>query len=103
MITLLCSICLVRRIPYEDQKPHSGEKLLVENHASPVGYQVPSLPDFEIDPGMATTGSKCLSLRFEFIVGVIMAIGVGSGIITLAFTSWDENFYHEITETVDRF
>lgn len=98
-ITLLFSICLIPKIQYKDQKPQSGEKLLVENHESPVGYQVPLLPDFEIDPGMADTGSKCLSLRFELIVGVILAIAGGAGMITLAFTSWDEDFYSELTNS----
>ena len=100
MVTLLFSLCLVRRIPYKDQKPQFGEKLLVENHSSPVGYQVPSLPDFEIDPGMATKGSKCLSIQFEFLVGVILAFGVGGCIIALGFTSWDENFYDQVSGAV---
>jgi len=100
MITLLSSLCLVRKIPHAEQKPHSGEKLLEEDHASPVGYKVPLLPDFEIDPALANTGSKFLSIQVEFVIGSILAIAAGAAMITLGFTSWDEDFYDELADTV---
>jgi len=100
-ITLLFSLCLVRKIKYTDQKPKLGEKLLEEDHASPVGYKIPSLPDFEIDPDMANTGSKCFPLQLEFFIGVVMAVGVGAAIVSLAFTTWDEEFYDEVEAAVD--
>lgn len=99
-LTLLFSLCLVRKIKYTDQKPQLGEKLLEEDHASPVGYKVPSLPNFEIDPSMVDTGSKWIPLQLEFLIGVVMAIGVGIAIVSLAFTTWDEEFYDDIAETV---
>ena len=95
-ITLLSSMFLVRRIPHQDQKPEFGERLLIEDQSSPVGYKVPSLPDFEIDPSLANTGSKCLSLTCELVVGLILAISIGSGLIVLAFTSWEDNLYNKI-------
>jgi hypothetical protein len=93
MLTLLFSLCYIRSIPYHNQSPLDGERLLVEDQASPVGYKVPSLPDFEIDPSMADTGSKCLSLNVEFLVGVIMALGVGIFLISLTFTTWQNHFW----------
>ena len=99
VITLLSSIFLVRSIPHQDPKlkPEFGERLLIEDQSSPVGYKVPSLPDFEIDSNLASTGGiKCLSLKFELIVGLIMAISVGFCLILLAFPSWEDNLYNEI-------
>jgi hypothetical protein len=94
---LFSSLFMVRKIPYKDQHPaYDGEPLLVDDQASPVGFKVPSIPDFEIDPGLASTGIPCFSLRFEFIVGILMAIGVGGSIIYFAFTSWDENIVGEV-------
>ena len=51
-----------------------GERLLIEDHASPVGYKVPSLPDFEIDPTIANTGLPCMTMSTEFIIGIAMAL-----------------------------
>jgi hypothetical protein len=88
---------MVRRIPYKIQTPTVGEQLLLKDHASPVGYKVPNLPDFEIDPSLANTGSSYLSLNVEFIFGIIISIVVGTFIIYLAFTGWDEGVIEELT------
>ena len=101
-VTLLLSIVLVRRIPFHDQKPRIGERLLVEDQASPVGYRVPSLPDYEIDPLLADTGSPYLSLPLEVCLGVIMAGTIGTWLIGLAFTTWDEDIYADIEEGTTR-
>jgi hypothetical protein len=100
-ITLISSLCLVRNIKYVDEKPSFGEKLLVEDHASPVGFKIPSLPDYEIDPSMAKSGNKWVPLQVEFIIGVILAIGVGGGMIALGYTSWDEDVYDELSDTLE--
>jgi hypothetical protein len=98
-ITLLLSLCLVRQIKHEDQKSKFGEKFLEEDHASPVGYKVPSLPDFEIDPSMAKSGIGRVPLQLEFAIGVLLAIAVGAAIISFGYTSWDEDFYEELADT----
>lgn len=90
-ITFLFSLCFVRRIPYHDQKPQDGEVLLVSDQASPVGYKVPSLPDFEIDPSLAYTGNKCVSMNFEFLLGLIVAVSVGVGLISRTISTWQHN------------
>jgi hypothetical protein len=88
--TFFCSLLLARKIPYHDQKPIDAERLLIEDHASPAGYRVPLLPDYEIDPSLARTGYKCLSLQCEFVVGLLLALVVGAAISLLAFTNLDE-------------
>jgi hypothetical protein len=100
MITLFCSLFMVRRIPYKIQAPSVGEQLLLQDHASPVGYKVPNLPDFEIDPSLANTGSSYLSLTAEFLFGIIISIVVSTFIIYLAFTGWDEGVIEELTSYV---
>jgi hypothetical protein len=102
MITLFCSLFMVRKIPYKIQTPSVGEKLLVKDHSSPVGYKVHNLPDFEIDPSLANTGSSYLSLKTEFIIGIILSIVVGSWIIYLAFTSWDDDLIGDANTYLDR-
>jgi hypothetical protein len=97
MTTLFCSLFMVRRIPYKVQSPSVGEQLLLKDHASPVGYKVPNLPDLQIDPSLANTGSSYLSLTAEFIIGIIISIIVGLFIIYLAFTSWDEDVIEELS------
>jgi hypothetical protein len=99
-LTLFVSLFLLRGLPYQDQKPDDGEKLLVEDHASPVGYKVPDLPDFEIDPALANTGSKCFSLKFEFAVGIIFAFVGGTGLIFLAFSNWDDDLYDQVGDVL---
>lgn len=74
--------------------------MLIEDHASPVGYKVPSVPDFEIDPSLANTGSKCLSLTCEFMIGLLMAAAVGTWLVSLAYTTWEDHLYDEISDVV---
>jgi hypothetical protein len=97
--TLVLSLLLVRRIPYFDQKPIDAERLLVEDHASPAGYRVPSLPDYEIDPALARTGIDWLSVNTEFVLGLLMAFLVGGCMALMAFTQIDDN----ITDQVESF
>lgn len=98
-ITLLVSLVFVRRIPYQDQKPDYGERVLMADQASPVGYKVPSVPDFEIDPSLVDTGSPCLSLTTEFFIGLIIAVGVGTWLVSLAFTLWEDRLYDNMSDS----
>jgi hypothetical protein len=103
-VTLIVSLFLVRKVPHKEQKPaENGERLLVEDHGSPVGYKVPSLPDFEIDPSLANTGSKWVPIQLEFLVGLIMALGVGGFIIALAYTNLDESLNDNLQDAVKGF
>mmetsp|Transcript_15154 Transcript_15154/g.28736 ORF Transcript_15154/g.28736 Transcript_15154/m.28736 type:complete len:267 (-) Transcript_15154:80-880(-) len=98
--TMIVSLLMAHRIPYHDAHPnYDGEPLLVADQGSPVGFKVPSLPDFTIDPGLAQTGNKCFSIRFEVISGIIFALLAGAGIVFLAFTDWDETVVEEVEST----
>lgn len=97
-VTLLISLFLTKSIPYLDQAPSHGERVLVEDISSPVGYRVPSLPDFEIDPSLANTGIKVFPLACEFAFGTIVALAVGGWLIALAFTSWEDDLLDKISD-----
>ena len=65
-----------------------------------MGYKVPSLPDFEIDPTISNTGSACITMSTEFCIGIVMALSFGAAIIGLAFTSLDDNVHDAIEGTL---
>ena len=99
-LTMILSLLMARSIPYHDAHPnYDGEPLLIPDQNSPVGFKVPSLPDFTIDPGLAQTGSSWLSLRAEVVMGVLFAMAAGTGIIYLAFTEWDESVVDQVEST----
>jgi hypothetical protein len=96
-LTLLISLFLARKIPYHDAHPnYDGEPLLIADQISPVGFKVPSLPDFSIDPGLAQTGLSWVSLRVELMTGIFVALVCGAGIVYLGFTEWDETLVEEV-------
>ena len=99
-MTLFVSLFVVRQIPYHDQTPTIGEKLLIEDHSSPVGYKVPSLPDYEIDPELANPGLSYIPICMEYCIGILLAITIGIVCIGFAFTNWDDDLYTNIDNTV---
>jgi hypothetical protein len=85
----------------QQQRPlsyyYDGEKVLLEDHASPVGYKVPTIPDFEFDPSLVTnTGMKFCSLNNELIIGVLTSVAIGGCLLFLSLRNWDDNFYTSI-------
>lgn len=80
-LTLVICLCVVRQIPFVDQKPSDAERLLEPDQSSPAGFRVPSLPDYEIDPSLAQTGLSCCSLNYEFATGILMAFALSGGMI----------------------
>jgi hypothetical protein len=88
---LLVSLVLVLGIEPPSIWPDEDEPLLEGDQASPVGYKLPSLPDFPIDPLLEQRGVPFLTIQVEFIVGVFLALSIGGGIVYLAFTDFDEN------------
>ena len=91
-ITLLSSMLMVLRIEPYQQFPADEESLLVPSQASPVGFRVPNLPDFVVDPNLVQKGSACVSLETELVLGAIMALAIGGGIVYLAFTEVDDEY-----------
>jgi hypothetical protein len=92
-ITLLISMLMVLRIePYQQQLSEDEDTILVPSQSSPVGFSVPNLPDFIVDPNLVKKGSPWLSLGVELMLGIVMALGVGGGIVYLAFTDVDDKY-----------
>ena len=109
------SLFIVRRIPYYDQllgmksskgasfpdrRQHAlsyyydGERILVEDQSSPVGYKVPTLPDFEFDPSLVTSaGLSWCTLDCELAFGLVVAACIGSALFFFAFTDVEDDFY----------
>lgn len=99
-ISFLCCLCLARPNNYSNEKPENGERLLIEDAASPVGFKVPSLPDYEIDPGLADRTSRILSPHLYLITGFVLAIAVGGWLVLVAFTNWGNDLYEDIKGSV---
>ena len=83
---------------YPDEEP-----LLEEDHLSPVGYRVPNLPDFPINPSQGKRGIRQLSLRVEVCVGLVLAALIGAGVTTLAFTGWGNTTEKAISAAINFF
>lgn len=101
-LSLLISVYFAANVEpirdYPDEEP-----LLEENHQSPVGYRVPNLPDFPINPSQGKRGSQQLSLQIELSIGVILAALIGAGIVALAFTGWGETTEKAVATAINYF
>ncbi|CAB9519573.1 expressed unknown protein [Seminavis robusta] len=82
---------------YPDEEP-----LLEENHESPVGYLVPNLPNFPIDPCTGKRGMR-IPLRAEIAIGIFLATLLGTGIVSLAYTDWGTSVENGLTKVVNVF
>jgi hypothetical protein len=103
-ISLVVSLVLVLQIPLPSIWPDEEEPLLQEDQESPVGFKVPSLPDFPIDPLLEQRGLSFINLMTEFVIGVLLAFGIGSAIVFLAFTDFDEDLANNLQiDTEDGF
>ena len=96
--TFVSSLLMVMVIPYDDYitpaEPEDEEQLLEKDHASPVGYKVPNLPDFELDPTLA--GNSYLPvcpLNIMTLCGMFLAVVFGGGIIYLGLIDDDDDFW----------
>ena len=85
----MASTCIAGKVEpirdYPDEEP-----LLEEDQRSPVGYLVPNLPEFPIDPYQGKKGVFPLALRIELSLGVLLAASIGAGIVALAYTDWGD-------------
>jgi hypothetical protein len=100
-MSFLTSLFLILRVEAANVFPEEEEVLLEESHSSPVGFKVPNLPDFRIDPNLAQKGFSMFDIRVEFLCGVFLALGIGSGIVYLAFTDFDEDIADIFESEVD--
>ena len=76
--------------------PNDEEPLLEEEHKSPIGYKVPHLPLFPVNPSYTHKGlgSFCCDFQvvIEYIVSLIIAVTVGGFICYLGVTKLDDQF-----------
>lgn len=97
--TFISSILMVMAIPYDDYnitpaEPEDEEQLLVQDHASPVGFKVPNLPDFELDPTLAgSVVAPVCPLSFLCAFGIFLAVCFGGGIVYLGLIDDDDDFW----------
>jgi hypothetical protein len=98
-LALLASVYIAGQVKpildYPDEEP-----LLEENHESPVGYVVPNLPNFPIDPCSGKRGIRRIPLRVEIAIGILLAALVGAGIVSLAYTDWGETAEKGISDAI---
>lgn len=80
--------------------PDDEEPLLQQDHTSPVGFMVPNLPAFPIDPKLARRGLSWLDLRVEFMLGIIMALAIGGGVCYLGFSTIDEDIEAKLSQAM---
>jgi hypothetical protein len=98
--SLIASLFMVFRIPVGEKNDlEEVEPLLEMNHASPVAFRVPNLPDYSIDPITAQRGISWLDIKLEFFMGVIMALIMGGMICALAFVGKDGDVSDELRST----
>jgi hypothetical protein len=85
-LSLIASLFVILRKEREGIWLEDEEPLLEKDHSSPVGFKVPNLPDFPMDPSMAARSIPLVSIHMEFFFGVLMALALGGGMCFLAFT-----------------
>ena len=98
-LSLTASLCMIMKIDPEGVWCEDEEPLLEADHSSPIGFKVPNLPDFPIDPSLANHGISCVNIKLEFFFGIFMALALGAGICYLAFIDTLE----DITQSFDVF
>ena len=102
LVTVLGGLLYAASMPFYDAKPFDSERFLQPHHASPAGYKVPCLPDFEIDPALARVGNVWMvSLATELVVAMVLAGIVGSGLLYLVYTNWDEQLASHVQSTLN--
>ena len=101
-VSLLASVFVAGQVKptpdYPDEEP-----LLEENQESPVGYVVPNLPNFPIDPCSGMRGIRRIPLRVEIAIGILLAGLVGAGVVSLAYTDWGKTAEKGISVAISVF
>ena len=89
--TLLFNLFLAtRRQPQPTPTETQQDLILSGDQRSPVGYVVPSFPDFPIDPSRAKNSISFLALEQELYLAVVVAVTMLGAIVSMAFTGWSK-------------
>jgi hypothetical protein len=97
-VTVLVCLGLVYRLNLQPTipAPEEEESTLEVNESSPVGYTVPSLPHFAVDPGLCyhhkAHESGWISTPMKLVGGVLVTCAIGALIVYMSFTQVDDEF-----------
>mmetsp|Transcript_7270 Transcript_7270/g.18268 ORF Transcript_7270/g.18268 Transcript_7270/m.18268 type:complete len:570 (+) Transcript_7270:63-1772(+) len=80
------------------QFPDDEEPLLEEECSSPIGYKVPHLPLFPVNPsyrqkGFSSKFSCSYQFRMEYALSLLFAVGIGGFICYLGVTKLDDQYF----------
>lgn len=91
-ITLLVNLIVAahqrRSRPLSKENLH--DLILSEDHCSPVGYRVPTFPDFLVEPIRAKRSISFISLEQEIYCALLVAMTMMGVIVSMAFTGWSK-------------
>eukprot|EP00522_Entomoneis_paludosa_P007692 CAMPEP_0172439572 /NCGR_PEP_ID=MMETSP1065-20121228/508_1 /TAXON_ID=265537 /ORGANISM="Amphiprora paludosa, Strain CCMP125" /LENGTH=542 /DNA_ID=CAMNT_0013188271 /DNA_START=17 /DNA_END=1645 /DNA_ORIENTATION=- len=102
-VACIMSLWTMVRMPSMDHTTVSSsdnEPLLLASQASPVGFKVPSLPDYEMDSSLASTGViPFMNVQTEFITGVVVACGLGLAMVWWGLSDWGSDAVDQIGDS----
>lgn len=82
-MTSITCIFAAKKVGPSEPHPEDGDPILVEDHASPVGYVVPNFPNFAADPvQFGGEGLSFLNVNAEIAMGLLVSIGVGALVVS---------------------
>lgn len=81
MISLLACIFLHKRVHPTNLGEKDCERLLVQDHSSPVGFRVPNIPSFHIESSIISQPGGWSRTAITQLFGGFCALLVGGGII----------------------
>mmetsp|Transcript_23221 Transcript_23221/g.64574 ORF Transcript_23221/g.64574 Transcript_23221/m.64574 type:complete len:545 (+) Transcript_23221:71-1705(+) len=102
MVTSLATMWRMPSMHHATISSSDNEPLLIASQASPVGFKVPSLPDYEMDPSLAWTGSLVfLHVQAVFVLGLVLAGAVGLGLVWWGLSDWGEDVVDHVKNSTD--
>ena len=98
LVTLMTCTFFVARIKTYRPTPEETEPILVEDHSSPVGFVVPSLPDVSIDPSLDAKGAPCCNLKVYIVLAILLGLTILGTLGFMAFSNEDDSNTKQILE-----
>jgi hypothetical protein len=98
LVNLLVAAHLRRNRPLSQDNLH--DLILSEDHRSPVGYRVPTFPDFLVEPIRAKKSISFISFEQEIVFAVLVAMTMMGVIVSMAFTGWSKTLEQALISTL---
>jgi hypothetical protein len=89
LVNLIVAAHQRRNRPLAKENLH--DLILSEDHRSPVGYRIPTFPDFLVEPIRAKRSISFISFEQEMYFAVLVAMTIMGGIVSMAFTGWSKS------------